>query len=100
MGLHGFSFMTPLINNTVKFNNWKNLSESNKLLLELLASSRTGCKQFSPFIGGGEETVEDVDGLDVVSLRERLCIAELDVDGSREMLVDRWKQQLAFASRW
>lgn len=78
---------------------WKKLSESNKLLLELLAFNSTGRKQYSPCIGDGEETVEDVDGLDVVSLRERLCIAELDVDGSREMLVDRWKQQLAFASR-
>ena len=67
--------------------------------MELLASSRTGRKQYSSRIRGGEETVEDVDGLDVVSLRERLCIAELDVDGSREMRVDRWKQHLAFASR-
>ena len=41
---------------------------------------------------------DDADGLDVTSLRERLERAGLDVDGSREMLVERWKQQLERSS--
>ncbi|OEU07252.1 hypothetical protein FRACYDRAFT_251325 [Fragilariopsis cylindrus CCMP1102] len=37
---------------------------------------------------------EDTDDFDVTSLRERLEKANLDVDGSRQILVERWKTYL------
>ena len=49
---------------------WSNVAESNRLLVELLKF------------------------LDVSALRERLLEAKLDVDGSREIVVERLKRHL------
>ena len=44
----------------------------------------------------GNGTIDDVDDFDVTSLRERLQQqnVDLDLDGSREILVERWKNYL------
>ena len=39
--------------------------------------------------------MNDADEYDVRSLRERLEAYELDLDGSREMLLQRWKEYLS-----
>ena len=74
---------------------WKNLQESNKLLLELLNYATSGRKHYSSFINDGTGTMNDADAYDVRSLRERLEAYELDLDGSREMLLQRWKEYLS-----
>ena len=44
----------------------------------------------------GHTSLDNVDDFDVTSLRERLEIANLDVDGSRQILVERWKHYLRY----
>ena len=75
---------------------WTKLKESSKLLSELLVytNNPVGHIHYSPVVKDGNGTVEDADNLDVTSLRERLEKANIDVDGSREMLVERWKEHL------
>jgi len=73
---------------------WTKLMESRKLLSELLVYVADGRKQYSSVVKGGNGTLEDADNLDVTSLRERLEKANLEIDGSREMLVERWKEHL------
>ena len=76
---------------------WTRLKESNDLLVELLVYTNNsgGCKKYSSVVDNGDEdTLDDVDDFDVTSLRERLEKANLDVDGSRQMLVERWKTYL------
>merc|ERR1712194_652456 len=75
---------------------WKQLQESNKLLVELLVYTNNigGRPRYSSVVDDGYGTVEEVDDLNVTSLRERLQQAKLDVDGSRSMLVERWKDYL------
>ena len=63
---------------------WKNIQESTKLLEELLVhatSDRSNTKCSSNY----------EDGLDVTSLRKDLQTYQIDVDGSKEMLLQRWK---------
>mmetsp|Transcript_53107 Transcript_53107/g.57637 ORF Transcript_53107/g.57637 Transcript_53107/m.57637 type:complete len:458 (-) Transcript_53107:317-1690(-) len=76
---------------------WKKLQESPKLLTELLLYTSAACAggrtQYSSIVDGNR-TSEEADGFDVTSLRERLEQVDLDVDGSREILVDRWKNYL------
>ena len=77
--------------------NWANLEESPKLLSELLRYTNIDRKQYLSVVDEGycnNSTPEDADNLGVTSLRERLQNASLDVDGSREMLVKRWKEHL------
>jgi len=66
---------------------WNKLQESSKLLTELLVYTNNERTRDSSAV-----VVDDVDDLDVTSLRERLQRINLDVDGSREMLVQRWKE--------
>jgi len=81
---------------------WTKLQESNKLLTELLlyaSAAAGGRKRYSSYVrtvdSNGDHILEDADDLDVTSLRERLQQeAKLDVDGSRSMLVARWKDYL------
>ena len=79
---------------------WKQLQDSTKLLIELLdyatttSSSDGGRTTYSSYIQNGNGTMEDADGYDVRSLRERLEAYELDLDGSRTMLLKRWKEYL------
>jgi len=73
---------------------WTKLTESNDLLLELLLYATTGHKKYSSVVDDGDGTLDDVDDFDVTSLRERLEKVNLDVDGSRQILVERWKNYL------
>merc|ERR1712238_280348 len=82
---------------------WTKLQESNKLLTELLLYTSSGGagerKRYSTYVRNvdskGDNILEDFDDLDVTSLRERLQQeTDLDVDGSRSMLVERWKDYL------
>ena len=76
---------------------WSKLKESNDLLVELLVyatSSSSGRKKYSSVVNDGNGTIEDADEFDVTSLRERLQKVGLDVDGSREYLLELWKNYL------
>jgi hypothetical protein len=73
---------------------WTKLTESNDLLLELLLYATTGHKKYSSVVENGDGTLDDVDDFDVTSLRERLEKVNLDVDGSRQILVERWYNYL------
>ena len=75
-------------------NDWNNLQESNKLLVELLDYSTSDRKVYSSVVLNGDGTMNDADGFDVSSLRERLEKYDLDVDGSQEILLKRWKDHL------
>ena len=81
---------------------WKKVQESSKLLTELLMYATTKRKEYSSIVvdddGNINETPKNTDGLDVTSLRERLQQVDLDMDGSREILVDRWKKYLLRAT--
>lgn len=81
-------------NENEKNDDWTKLEESPKLLSELLRYTNLDRKQYSSVIEDDTGTPEDADNLNVTSLRERLQKADLDVDGSREMLVERWKEHL------
>jgi hypothetical protein len=63
-------------------NNWEELQESAKLSTELLVYTNS----------------DDVDDFDVTSLRERLQMVDLDMDGSREILVEQCKNHLRSSS--
>ena len=67
---------------------WPRIKESNQLMVELLheASRKVAFKKNSD-----PTPTDNVDCLDVTSLREELEQAKIDVDGSREVLVNRWK---------
>merc|ERR1712238_552806 len=82
---------------------WTKLQESDKLLTELLlyksSGGAGGRKRYSTYVRNvdskGANILEDFDDLDVTSLRERLQqVAKLSVDGSRSLLVLRWKSYL------
>ena len=70
---------------------WHKLQESTKLLTELLVYATSDRKQYSSASNGG---INDPNEMDVQSLRERLEKFDLDVDGSRTMIVARWKKYL------
>lgn len=85
---------TPTTNttpNNTKHTDWYQLQQSNELLTELLLYSTTGRKHYSSVVEDGIGTLQDAEEYDVTSLRERLQKFQLDVDGSREILVQRWK---------
>jgi hypothetical protein len=63
-------------------NNWEELQESAKLSTELLVYTNS----------------DDVDDFDVTLLRERLQMVDLDMDGSREILVEQCKNHLRSSS--
>ena len=77
---------------------WTKLKESNDLLVELLLYSTSGRKKYSSIVDDGNASIDraivDADDLDVTSLRERLQKVDLDLDGSREILVERWREYL------
>ncbi|OEU09858.1 POZ domain-containing protein [Fragilariopsis cylindrus CCMP1102] len=68
---------------------WSKLTESKDLIIELLVYINLDRKTYSSV--ANSSPLEDLDTLDVTSLRERLQMANLDCDGSREMLVKRLK---------
>jgi len=72
---------------------WKQLQESTKLLTELLlyCANDSGRTKYSSVTGDGDGTLDDADEYDVTSLRERLEKYGLDMDGSQEILLQRWK---------
>ena len=87
---------------------WQQLAESNALLVELLAYATSDRKIYAPVVvpntnnnnnNQGNTTTntetkeEDADNYDVTSLRERLTWKKLDCDGSREILLRRWKEK-------
>ena len=74
---------------TSSHDDWNKLKESNDLLAERLLQSSSGLSntKYSSVISNGDDTVNDFDGLNVTSLRERLRKYQLDVDGSKEMLL-------------
>jgi hypothetical protein len=72
---------------------WSQIEESNRLVIELFKF----CMIKPPVISDSNRTKKDnnnniVENLDITSLRERLLEANLDIDGSREMLVERLKE--------
>jgi len=81
---------------------WKKVQASPKLLTELLLYTHYGRTRYTPITindgessNGDDDTLDDVvDDFDVTSLRERLQMVNLTVDGSREMLVLRWKDYI------
>merc|ERR1712194_60536 len=73
---------------------WTKLKESSNLLVELFVYASSGRHKYSSVVEDDNGTIDDVDGFDVTSLRERLQTYDLDVDGSRDMLIDRWKMYL------
>ncbi|OEU14911.1 hypothetical protein FRACYDRAFT_188278 [Fragilariopsis cylindrus CCMP1102] len=77
---------------------WTKLKESNDLLVELLLYSTSGRKKYSSIVDDGNALIDraivDADDLDVTSLRQRLQKVDLDLDGSREILVERWREYL------
>jgi hypothetical protein len=74
---------------------WSKLKEPKDLLVELLvyatSSSSSGPRKYASVLNDGNGTIDDVDTFDVTSLRERLQKVGLDVDGSREYLLELWK---------
>jgi len=74
---------------------WTALQESTKLLTELLVYTNRGRNKSSSVVVDGDGTTNDADIFDVTSLRERLEKYNLDLDGSRAMLLQRWKQFLS-----
>jgi hypothetical protein len=73
---------------------WMKLKESNDLLVELLVYATSSRKKYVSFVDDDYGTIEDVDNFDVTSLRERLQYAGADVDGTRDCLVELWKNIL------
>jgi speckle-type POZ protein len=73
---------------------WTKLKESNDLLVELLVYATSSRKEYSSVVDDGNGTIEDVDNFDVTSLRDRLQKVSLNVDGSRDYLVELWKNYL------
>jgi len=61
---------------------WSAIQESNRLLEELFHSVTDVHRPKGD---------DEIDLMDVTTLRNCLQKAKLDLDGSREMLVDRWK---------
>jgi hypothetical protein len=77
-------------------NDWSKLAESKDLVMELLIYAVNFGRNTYTYSPVADSTPsEDVDSLDVTSLRERLQKSNLDYDGSREMLVKRWKGAIA-----
>jgi hypothetical protein len=68
-----------------KADSWSKIEESTRLLSELLDSLS---RFHGPKLTNNED---DVDRMDVVTLREQLREANLELDGSREVLVERLK---------
>jgi hypothetical protein len=83
---------------------WTRLTESTSLLLELLNYATSGRKMCMPLQYYKSESAKERvscfmhpgDYLDVTSLRERLELLNFDVDGSREMLVQRWNGRIVW----
>ena len=72
---------------------WNHLQESNAVLVELLpfGTNRKRYSMFDPLNWEYGIVYDDTEELDGTSIRERLAIFHLDVDGSRTMIVQRWK---------
>jgi hypothetical protein len=81
-------YVTDYIAGMDSKDDWIKLQESNELLTELLVCATSGRKLYSSVVDDGNGTLDDVGGFDVTSLRERLQKADLDMDGSREILVE------------
>jgi hypothetical protein len=77
-----------------KSEGYSRLEESNHLLNELLDCTNI---ERGEYIRVADRTPEeDADKLDVTSIRERLQSVNIDdVDGSKGMLVKRWKETIA-----
>ena len=74
---------------------WTKLKESNNLLVELFVYASSGRKSYTSMVDDdGTGALDDVGGFDVTSLREHLQQVDLDLDGSRDMLIHRWKNYL------
>ena len=69
---------------------WSQIEESNRLVTELFKF----CMVEPPLVSDSNRTKKDVvvENLDVTSLRERLLEANLDIDGNRQILVERLKE--------
>lgn len=64
-----------------KTKEWRNVAKSNRLLMELL----------DVVTSSEQHEKNDIDWLDVTTLREQLEVVDLFLDGSREVLVERLK---------
>ena len=89
---------------------WQQLIESTALLIELLSYATSDHKTYVPVVPNQKDNhqgttmtdtatkVEDINDYDVTSLLERLTQKDLDCDGSREILLHRWKEYLLSSS--
>ena len=64
---------------------WSMVVESNRLLEELFKSN-------SNSISSSSNAVVDIENLDVTTLREKLVYANLEIDGCRNILIERLKR--------
>ena len=76
---------------------WSRIKESLRLVTELLENSSlkfVSKRNSEPYKKNkkANNNVAEVDDLDVTSIREELQEAKLEVDGSREILVERLKK--------
>lgn len=85
---------------------WKHVKESSDLLMELLdfcaggGSSRRRHHQIrhsNTTYTNDSIDDDDFDNMDIRTLRERLEVAELDLDGTRDMLIQRLKEHRDFS---
>ena len=78
--------------NTVKKSrDWNKIVESHRLLKELLDAFMSFQENFRSNNDPSKNSTDGAEQLDVASLRDELQQANLEVDGSREILVNRWK---------
>jgi hypothetical protein len=71
---------------------WSQVKESHLLVLELLKFFMTSAVPDSNRTDNNKNNKVVVESLDVASLRARLLKANLDIDGNREILVERLKK--------
>ena len=91
-------FMASTTTDNEGLTDWEKLQESSKLLTELLVYTTSGHRttQYSSVVDDGDGTIATATTYDVTSLRERLEKYQLETDGSREMLCQRWIEHLNF----
>jgi len=68
---------------------WKSVTESSELVLELFEMTTS-----SKDVARDKDGIDAVDKLNVSTLRQRLEEANLDVDGTKQMLISRLKEYL------
>ncbi|OEU17934.1 hypothetical protein FRACYDRAFT_238364 [Fragilariopsis cylindrus CCMP1102] len=71
---------------------WSMVVESNRLLEELFKSNSSNSSSNSSSSSSNSNAVVDIENLDVTTLRETLVYANLEIDGCRNILIERLKR--------